>query len=647
MEPIKEIFKNKNFSQEALLYLENAIDEFDDLFGGYVSKEELLTRIKNNVNKIEFVDEVDPDSPCIVGSYNPKDKTIKIKKRSNEEYIKSTFFHELLHAIVVNKLLNSGFVNSCFSQYDNCTIYYGTGWNEGFVQMLTRIRDKKYAKGETVNAYPILTDTVEKFSELFGKNELIDMYLTRAGDFLSFLAKKGISPNFLTNFDIIHKYEKTLFNRHSDIIKTLVSFFGNNPFDPEEFSASLKYAQFEILQTYIDELLKSNVSNISDLLTKTNDMHKVFGKRVDVETFEKLVLAVTPELINQDQNQFTNPIEKLLIHSVFRYEEYKKLGNREKLVDINNFFRFLNDDIEIFNINRSLEKEYYSKSVEELYDGIPDYCNIDFNLFLSSFKGVSQYIINNNLPFEEIKIVYNEYRYGKSYDIFRIQKDGSYSQLTTLLQHNNIGSDVQECVPVDDEKKTELIQRYDDIAHLGNVSDIVSGGNGIYIVNGLNSYLESFQVIINENNHCIETPDYEPLTLPCLNELKERSKIAVEKYKSFSPIDLTEAIVGTEKQLQERQSRLLELKKINAPLFVASKEVEMVNNSKETLFDLKLARKARIREKNVAIAKSKKIVYTPLDIKALLVKYGLIPDSIDQILIDSEIIEDYDPSPLY
>ena len=51
MNEIKEVFKDKKFNEQTLYYIENFIEEFDSLFGKYISREELIKRIHDNLNK--------------------------------------------------------------------------------------------------------------------------------------------------------------------------------------------------------------------------------------------------------------------------------------------------------------------------------------------------------------------------------------------------------------------------------------------------------------------------------------------------------------------------------------------------------------------------------------------------------------------
>jgi len=51
MNKIKELFKEKNFNEKTLYYIENFINEFDSLFGKYISRQELINNIYENLNE--------------------------------------------------------------------------------------------------------------------------------------------------------------------------------------------------------------------------------------------------------------------------------------------------------------------------------------------------------------------------------------------------------------------------------------------------------------------------------------------------------------------------------------------------------------------------------------------------------------------
>ena len=106
MENIEEIFKDKNFDSKTLYYINNFIEEFDEFFGKYVSRDEVIRRIKENLKEnIEFVDF---ERNGLLGRYIPREKKILIRSGLPEEKLKSTFFHEMIHCITT--LLNNNYI---------------------------------------------------------------------------------------------------------------------------------------------------------------------------------------------------------------------------------------------------------------------------------------------------------------------------------------------------------------------------------------------------------------------------------------------------------------------------------------------------------------------------------------------------------
>ena len=48
---MKTIFKEKNFNEQTLQYIENFIEEFDSLFGKYIPKQELIKKLYDNLDE--------------------------------------------------------------------------------------------------------------------------------------------------------------------------------------------------------------------------------------------------------------------------------------------------------------------------------------------------------------------------------------------------------------------------------------------------------------------------------------------------------------------------------------------------------------------------------------------------------------------
>ena len=73
---------------------------FNDLFGSYLSQEEVLERINDYLDEIEFVEEVpySEGSDGLIGLYNYKEKKVYVKIMDIESE-KSVYFHEMVHVL--------------------------------------------------------------------------------------------------------------------------------------------------------------------------------------------------------------------------------------------------------------------------------------------------------------------------------------------------------------------------------------------------------------------------------------------------------------------------------------------------------------------------------------------------------------------
>lgn len=69
----KEMFERKGFDQKAIEFLNNFLYEFNDLYGKYLPQEEVIQRINDYLDEIEFVDEMHEELiDSAVGCYYSK-----------------------------------------------------------------------------------------------------------------------------------------------------------------------------------------------------------------------------------------------------------------------------------------------------------------------------------------------------------------------------------------------------------------------------------------------------------------------------------------------------------------------------------------------------------------------------------------------
>ena len=133
----KEMIERKGFDPKAIEFLNNFLYEFNDLFGSYLSQEEVLERINNYLDEIEFVEEIPySEENGVIGLYNLEEKKVYIRK-SDIESEKSTFFHEMVH-VLHEKLVTAELQENFEIQDESHQMYLtGIGVDEGFTEYLT------------------------------------------------------------------------------------------------------------------------------------------------------------------------------------------------------------------------------------------------------------------------------------------------------------------------------------------------------------------------------------------------------------------------------------------------------------------------------------------------------------------------------
>ncbi len=220
MEEIKEIFKNKNFNEETLNLIDNFIKEFDELFGKYVPKDELIKRIKENLN--ENISFTKFEEGKVLGTYNSQDKKISLKENLSDERLKAVFFHEMIHCIT-----NHGDYVGFTGELEERT---AVGITEGFTQYVSKIRNQKY--GVTLNSYPILTEQTENLVELLGEEKFLNAAFNNPEGLFVLMEKEGLiedyldAEDFCDHFDVIWQHEDEIYHGKTAEGKLLTAIFG-------------------------------------------------------------------------------------------------------------------------------------------------------------------------------------------------------------------------------------------------------------------------------------------------------------------------------------------------------------------------------------------------------------------------------------
>lgn len=220
MEELKEIFKDKNFNEETLNLIGNFIEEFDELFGKYVPRDELLKRINENLN--ENINFTKFEKGKVLGSYNSEDKKISLKDDLTEERLKAVFFHEMIHCIT-----NHGDYVGFTGELQERT---AIGITEGFTQYVSKIRNQKY--GVVLNSYPILTEQTENLVEILGEEKFLDAAFNDPEKVFYLMEKAELiedsydAQDFCEHFDVIWRHEDEIYRGKTAEGRLMAAIFG-------------------------------------------------------------------------------------------------------------------------------------------------------------------------------------------------------------------------------------------------------------------------------------------------------------------------------------------------------------------------------------------------------------------------------------
>ena len=460
MESTKEIFANKGFSDEVLYYLENAINEIDNLFGSYWPKDVILERIQNNVDTISFEDVIDEYDDLVEGRYDRESKSIIIKN-TDEENIKETIFHELIHAIAPE---GAGFYRFYNVNDTNGEVLMGKGFDEGFVQYLTELRNKKFSKTMAGQSYPILNQSVEQVLSILGFDDVMNTYFNNPDSIFNLLGEKTKSnPHLLLlYYDTILNNEYSI-NRNAHLSQKpdlLRNMFSGEYADQNLYSPALITAQDGILQLFLDKTIPEAIDSedtLEEVVKKISESNAVLARSIGINTVKKIYEHLSPQMlanIDELDSDFKEPLI-----SYRKYLSTKDMDLKTKLEKISS-----EDDNYLFGVisdlpskYSTLESDFYTKMLEDLYEGIPDFSIHNMSNFVIHFSEVVNYIRENNLDFENIRIVYSEIGNGDCvYELFNTEGE---DKEVAILYGERFSDELVEMHKVGEEESQEIKTR--------------------------------------------------------------------------------------------------------------------------------------------------------------------------------------------
>lgn len=543
MADIKEIFKDKNFEDGTLKLIENFINEFDDLFGKYVPREELINRIKNNLDaEVEFVDFIKPTQ---LGSYNINDKRILLKRGMSEEETKSVFFHEMIHCITAREDFlgfpmgfdEVAYLNNEEQKFKSTAI----GLTEGFTEYVTKIRNQKY--GYTSRSYPILSEQTENLAEVIGEEKFLDIGFNKPEEIFTVMVEEEIVPvesdvdDFLERFDELYNYEEEILmdkfiNDPANIGKSgteglILDILGVR----DSKKLKLDKVKAYIVKTLLSKVRKMDVKTKEDLMSIQERIAKYttqLGMGTNYEAssilFDKIAEFEGTGKSREEILEMLPNSTRELVEYDFKYREFMELSPEEMLE------KMANSEIDIYDevIAGPFEKKYGSEIVKKIFQGIQD-DELAYELSLQLTDKFAKTILDKGwnpqlMSFEFIEL---DYPTGLTFNIY--EADGENLKYLATFSDANDDYKMEEmrvCLA------TEKLKILEENPILDSNSVLMKGKSGtILSYNGNNDYTfinDSKEIFVNNEETSFFSSEAE-IT-------QKRLKAAAERYQNMERV---------------------------------------------------------------------------------------------------------------
>lgn len=539
MENIKKAFSGKNFDDKTLFYLDNFIDEFDDLFGKYFPRERVIEQIKANLEKsIEWKNEEGMIEK--LGLYYNKEKSISLLDSMNEEKSKSVFFHEMMHCLLKYSEYTGMIKEYDIDGIDDRKIYIGMGLTEGIAQYLTSIRDAKYSKNP-VKSYPVLTQQTENLVDLIGKEDFFLRVFENTNVLEEFLENSGVDVDFfLESFDTIWENEKEIY---------LSRIHGkNDKLESAIFGGTRKYIKNK---RFIDSAAKDIIDTLSSLLMsrdiatveefeETFDTITKYSKQLNLENnhsnYEGLIERIDDitESLQISREEFlerlpANSDVKNTMYAQLYFDKFQNLTPKQKLHEV---IKIHQSDSEIgMAIYDNLFTEYFkAEMAEEVFENNLIDSDREFYRLVEGFSEIAlekgydpRALAMENISFgpesDDIKDVFELY----------VTLEDKKIHVGTFMHDMEDNGETSEMSPLTGEKKEEILTNNPDI---DRNSEILTDSKGDILVHNqdgtytlIDEYGEEYQS---------EGIEYQKSTAEALAESIERKKVHLQEAQQIS-----------------------------------------------------------------------------------------------------------------
>lgn len=420
LDSIRQEFIDKNFSERDLELISNFIDEFDILYGKYVSREEVIKRIKSNLDSIEYVEKFKKDN--VLGRYDGKNRKVQLLlEKADDAELKSIFFHEMVHCITNDmEQVKVGFIRELDVDGTDHKVIRGQGLTEGFTTYATRKRDEQFGNG--IYSYPVLFEQIENITDLIGEETFLNIGFNRPGDFLDEIASMfpdyfegyAIAEELYDILDVIWKKEDKILAKRKVLLYEL--------FENENFNRNEEMLIRRMADVYGSILENTNITTVREfekmyyLLKKILQqvgglsIGSIFSNGQDIKLFERLYPKIEELLENGiSLEEILNELSiepRTFVQQERLLTEFEELTNKEKI-------ERLVDPTFISEIEESgFYNGYFDfHSLSRLSSGIVDLGTSEKNYEFSELlmKGLAKIISNNSWNLERLGIGYIDF----------------------------------------------------------------------------------------------------------------------------------------------------------------------------------------------------------------------------------------------
>ena len=466
MENIKEIFKEKNYDEQTLNLIENFLYEFEEVFGKYLPREEVIKRIKANLDHSVLITNIDGNKHT--GLYDPKEKKITLLEGMDEDAQKAVFFHEMIHCITsYEKFVGFGLE---YCDEDNPIRQTGTaiGITEGFTQLATKKRNERF--GVKFDTYPILTEQVENIAGLLGEDKFFDIAFNNPLGLEDAMLDAGLieysgeaGPLF-EQFNTIWRHEKEIYEdrgyQKSKEERLLKAIFGLKK--PKIYP--VENAKHHIVITLLERYDRIDIKTTDELIELFNQTLK-YAKQLDIQTsagiyntyFTKLDILEESGIPREEILEALPPEMRLFTEYEYKYREFMELSPREQLEKIAESPREVDEEI----LSGILGDDYATAIVTNIFNGFSDK-NKSIDMATQLVRGFAQKIVDegydiDKLAFEFIEI--DGFVSGLAFNMY--ENDGENARYLGTFSNITSECDLEEYKACSEEERKRILAEKD------------------------------------------------------------------------------------------------------------------------------------------------------------------------------------------